>query len=152
MRDILIVVDLQEDFKVEPYYSKIINYIKNNKDKYDQIIATRFINTPDSPFVQKLNYDGAMTRSKLEFSYNILFGKHTYGCGSGFYKYLKEDNIYIVGCDTDACILAMCYEMFKYNMNFYILSKYCYSSGGEEFHKSAIDIIKRNFGENTIVE
>lgn len=149
---ILLVVDLQQEFKLEPYYSQIIQFIKNNKQNYDKVVATRFLNTENSPFVQKLGYEDAMKRSKMEFPYDILFSKHTYECGNGFYKHIKQDDIDIVGCDTDACILAMCFEMFRYNMNFRLLADYCYSSGGDDYHNMALDIIYRNFGADSIVE
>lgn len=147
----LIVVDLQPEFMVEPYYSTIVNYIKENKQNYDKVIATRFLNTENSPFVNKLGYKGAMIRAKLEFPYDYVFSKHNYDCGDGFYKHMKNDEVYIVGCDTDACILSMCFEMFRNNINFYILANYCYSSGGDDYHEMALDIIYRNFGKDCIL-
>lgn len=152
MRKILLVIDLQPDFAVEPYYHNIINYIETNKHNYDIIMATRFINYEDSPFIQKLGYDGAMTKTNLEFTYDSLFSKHSYECGEGFYKHIKDDEIFVVGCDTDACILAVCYEMFRLNMNFHVLADYCYSSGGEDFHNIALDLIERNFGYDALIE
>ena len=137
---ILLVVDLQKEFAVEPYYSKVIDFIKTHKSDYNKVIATRFINTKDSPFVNKLGFNDAMKRHDLDIPYDELFGKH-----------MKTDDVYVVGCDTDACILSMCFEMFRLNVNFKVLSEYCYSSGGEEYHNAALKIMKRNFGTNVVI-
>ena len=148
---VLLVVDLQKEFAVEPYHSKVVDFIKTHKSDYDKVIATRFINTKDSPFVNKLGFNEAMKRHDLDIPYDELFGKHTYECGNGFYKHMKADDVYVIGCDTDACILSMCFEMFRLNVNFKVLSEYCYSSGGEEYHNAALTIMRRNFGTDAVV-
>lgn len=153
MKQILLVIDLQPAFAVEPNYGKIIQYIKEHKTEYDMVIATRFINHKDSPFVKKLGFDIAMAREKLEFPYDILLGKPTYGCGEGLCnKTLKGNQVTVIGCDTDACILATCFEMFQYGVDFHVLADYCYSSGGDDYHKSALAFIERNFGPDSVVE
>jgi nicotinamidase-related amidase len=149
---ILIVIDLQKDFILEPYYSQALEFIKEHKKDYDKVIATRFVNTENSAFTQKLDYYGAMEKTALEFSYDELFSKHTYDCGDGFYKHMKDAEIDVIGCDTDACVLAMCFEMFRLNLNFHIIADFCYSSGGDEYHNMALDIMYRNFGADCIIE
>lgn len=148
---ILLVIDVQPAFKVEPYYSKIIEYINNNRNKYDKIIATRFINYHNSLYVTKLDYSDCMKREKLAFKPDILIGKSSYGLNvRNCLKLFNNEHIDIIGCDTDACVLATCFQLWDYNINFKILKDYIYSSGGEDISKSAYDIIIRNFGEASI--
>jgi nicotinamidase-related amidase len=148
----LLVIDLQPAFKVEPYYSKILEYINSNKDKYSEIVATRFVSKPGCAIYDRLGFDKAVKKENLEFEYDYLIGKSEY---SVFYGLLKErfqnSDVDIVGCDTDACVLATCYTMFEHNLDFKVLSDYCYSSGGKTYHSNAIKIIKRNFGKNSVV-
>ena len=42
MKNILLVIDIQKEFKdkTEEKYNKVIDYINNNKDKYDLVIGT----------------------------------------------------------------------------------------------------------------
>ncbi|MEE3344358.1 MAG: hypothetical protein VZS44_09730 [Bacilli bacterium] len=148
---ILLVIDVQPTFKVEPYYSKIIEYINNNKNKYDKIIATRFINHKNSFYTDRLNFTDCMKREELEFKPDILLGKRGYGLNvRNNLKLLKDNSVDIIGCDTDACILATCFQLWDYEIDFTILKNYIYSSGGDELSKSAYDIICRNFGRNSI--
>jgi len=52
MKEKLLVIDLQKEFirKNIEEYNKILKYIKNDSDKYDEVIATKFINTDGSQF------------------------------------------------------------------------------------------------------
>lgn len=147
MENVLLVIDLQPAFRVDPYYDMCIDWIKENKNNYDKVLATRFINKLDSVYTNRLNYFGAMTREKLEFPYDELFSKYTYDCGMGFYKQLKNSHVDVIGCDTDACVLSICFELFKYNIDFSVLQDYCYSAGGNNIHNAALDIIYRNCGD-----
>jgi hypothetical protein len=148
---ILLVIDVQPSFKVEPYYSKILEYIANNKTKYDKIIGTRFINTKNSLYTDRLGYTDCMEREGLDYKPDILIGKRGYALNiRNNLKLLQNNQIDVIGCDTDACVLATCFQLWDYNIDFKILKDYIYSSGGEDISKSAYDIIIRNFGEASI--
>lgn len=49
---VLLVVDLQPEFRVEPEYSRLLKYIKLRKQDYALVISTVFCNEPDSMFVR----------------------------------------------------------------------------------------------------
>ena len=75
--------------------------------------------------------------------------KHTYALNTT--KNLSKKFAYdVIGCDTDACILATAFKLFDENYEFRVLSDYCFSSGGKEVHDSAVEIMKRNFGTAVI--
>ena len=148
----LLVIDLQPAFKIEPYYSKILDYIAQNKNKYSEIVATRYFNKPGTAIHDKLGYEGAMKKENLKFEYDYLIDKSEYSVDYGILKEKFEGcDVDIVGCDTDACILATCYTMFKHKIDFKILSEYCYSSGGKTYHINSLEIIKRNFGKDSVI-
>lgn len=152
MLNVLLVIDLQPTFKVEPYYSKLLSYIENNRKNYDIIAATIFHNTEDSPFVRYCNYSDAIQLESLDFTADMIIEKSTYGIGEKWCKYFDKllADITVIGCDTDACVLSTCYDLFDNGNRFNVLTDYCYSSGGDEIHKSSINIMKRNFG-NAII-
>lgn len=149
---ILLVIDIQPAFSLEPYYSKVLDYITNNSKSYDQVIATRFINSEESVFFKKLGYKKAMKREPLSFGYDILIGKRTCGIGQGYcQKLLKGHDVTVIGCDTDACVLETCFQLFQNNVDFKVLKDYCYSTGGLDYHEAGLKVMERNFGEECLL-
>ena len=59
----------------------------------------------------------------------------------------ETDEIDIIGCDSDACVLATCFALFDGGYQFKILTPYIYSTGGDVMHNEAYDIMVRNFGK-----
>lgn len=149
MKKILLVVDLQPSFKKEPEYDSAIDFIRTHGSEYDTIIATRFINHVDSFFVSKLHYNECLTRDHLDFSPDKLIGKFGYGLDLGrHYKLFNDAEVDIIGCDTDACVLSTCFQLWDHQIPFHILSPYVYSTGTKTVHNGAIAIMKRNFGKD----
>lgn len=145
---VLLVIDLQKEFK-DNYgnYYKALNYIKDNQAEYDLILATLFVNTKDSRYVSDLNWSGAMgiNEESLEFEYNNLIVKHTYATDISEHV-STQDDIDIIGCDTDACVLANAFKLWDEGYKFKVLTEYVYTTSGY-LNKAAIDIMKRNFGD-----
>ncbi len=150
----LLVVDLQPTFKVEPYYTKLLNFIEKNRDNYSKIIATRFVNNPDSIFVRKLGYKDCEKAEELDFKADYIIEKNAhYDIRSGTIKeLLSNKNIDVMGADADACVLSTCFSLWNNDINFHILKDYIYSSGGDKYLEQAISIMSRNFGEAIFLE
>lgn len=155
---ILLIIDLQKEFADKSNnsknYKKCINFINNNKNNYDKIFATIFENNKNnnSNYINKLNWHECKNINKeksLEFNIdNInIIKKNEYG-DYEFFKNIfnKEDDINIIGCDSDACVLATCFNLWDLGFNFYILKDYIYTTS-ETFNNDIIlKIINRNFG------
>lgn len=152
MLRVLLVVDLQTSFKLEPYYSKLLGYIKEHRNEYDVVAATIFHNTEDSQFVRLCNYQGAMFLDSLDFKSDMVIEKSTCGIGERWCKYFDKllAEVTVIGCDTDACVLSTCYDLFNNNNRFRVLTDYCYSTGGKDYHDAGVAIMKRNFGRAAI--
>ena len=57
----------------------------------------------------------------------------------------------ICGTDTDACCLAIAFNLFDNNIKPIILSELCANSSNNiNLHKNALEIMKRQFGTNNI--
>lgn len=67
------------------------------------------------------------------------------------FKSLGITEIEICGTDTDACCLAIAFNLFDNNIKPIILSNLCASSSSNNsIHKNALEIMKRQFGEENI--
>lgn len=140
----LLVVDIQKEFVTPDILNEIVNYI--NSSQYDSMIFTVFKNTKDSNFVKLLNYTGCMKTKPLIESGN-LYKKSTYGISSSLIDKLKTySQVDVVGTDIDACVMAICYQLFDASINFRIITKYCYGRLKEE----AVKIMERNFGKAVV--
>lgn len=169
MVKILLVVDLQKQFKDENgVYEKCLNYLYNNCQNYDCVLATYFSQTivngktdTNNLFIDKLHWDGCkqcnvldlgLDFSKITSSNMILVGKNTYAPHLRKYPFFKENapnNIHfdIIGCDADACIMATCFKLWDLKIDFTVLTDYLYSNCKDVPYKYIIALLKRNFGD-----
>ena len=140
MKNILIIVDLQKQFADEgkEKYNKCLKFIEDNGKKYDSVTATYFRQNEDNTnYIDHLGWNGCSdaTAKDLEFETRNkgVVCKHNYGtfdCNF-IYSYFhaeKNDNIDIIGCDSDACILALCFSLWDNGYtNFHVLTDYIVS-------------------------
>lgn len=157
---LLLVIDLQKEFineNTRDVVEKIDNLIKTNK--YDNIVFTRFINTDNSIFVKKLKYkEGISKESKkivIDTKENLVIDKKIYSALSEQLKaYIRDnkiDKIYLCGIDTECCILKTAFDLFENEYNVYVLKDYCACFYGKKSHTNAIEILKRNIGEEYVI-
>ena len=66
------------------------------------------------------------------------------------FKKLKISEIEICGTDTDACCLAIAFKLFDNNIKPIILKDLCTSSRNKNIHDNALEIMKRQFGLDSI--
>ena len=160
MKKLLLVIDCQKAFissYTEKYIKKIDDLIRNSV--YSDIIFTKLKNNNQSPFYNLLKYEKCLNDDdcKIMIDYNNakVIEKETYSAvNKELLKYISENNIdeiYLCGFDTDGCVLKTAFDLFEKSIKTYILQDYCMSSGGENYHNEAIDILKRSIGENYII-
>lgn len=162
---ILLIVDVQNGFvrsnETKAVAQKIVQLSKEHKFNY--IIASKFINNPDSPYVNVLKWNRLMKSPETdlvdELKYDESFEKGTYTCWSeSFAKKLleinggeKPESIYLCGIDTDCCVLNTAIDLFERGICPKVLIDYCFSNGGQKYHDAAISILERNIGKDNIV-
>ena len=120
---VLLVVDLQREFRdTDGQYERILNWVKTVKG-YDKIIATKCLNSMDSPFVKYENwYDCIDSVCELEFQADKVIEKYGYGL-IDYSKLSKTDTYDIVGFNTDACVLKIAMDLFDRNYDFKVLTE-----------------------------
>lgn len=154
----LVVVDLQKGFLRNGCQDTLNKIEKAAQSSYfDHIIATRFLNHPDSHFEKYLGWRGL---SKVEEQIiasdivikkaQIVFDKDSYSfLNTSFLNLLQNcayGKLFLAGADTDACILKSAFDCFEMGLDFCVIEDCCFSSGGKTMHDYAIQIMKRSLG------
>lgn len=160
MKSLLLVIDLQKSFineNTERLISKITKLLDENK--FDKVVFTRFINSYDSIWFEKLKYTGCITEeSKMlqinNRGYKVIDKKIYSALGSELITYIGENDIskiYLCGIDTECCVLKTAFDLFENAYDVYVLKDYCACMNGNERHNNAIEILQRNIGFNKVI-
>ena len=169
---ILLVIDLQKQFRDNNRnYERCIDYIKAHRNDYITVIGTYFINNDDSMYEKHLDWNGCMdvTASDLEYPYDAAYCKYSYSANAGEQAYNtmeyvlrnrdiikpgtfahpgdEEYPIYVIGCDSDACVLATAFSFWDKGYNFRILSDLVYTTADGFDNETVIKLMRRNFGD-----
>ena len=163
MKSCLFVVDVQNGF-VSDKTKYVIDRIKKllRDDLFDFVLFTKFINNTDSPYRRILHWNRLSTNAEQEivsdlvpFAENV-FNKEVYsGVNKFTLDFIRENNIekvFILGIDTDCCVLKTAVDLFEINIHPVILEYYSASNGGSESHLSALRVLGRLIGKPNIIE
>lgn len=158
----LMIIDVQKGF-LNSKTGHIPFKIREILDSYSfkHVIATRFINRQDSPFITLIKWNKLMKGEEIELSEIIsldgikVFDKFFYSAFteevSGYLVKNKIDTLIIVGIDTDICIIKTAADAFEKGYTPYVLVDYCMSSAGQENHNAALRILPRLIGDDQVV-
>lgn len=164
MKNVLVVIDLQVGF-INDNTLKVANNIGNLlcSEKYDVIIATKFVNAEGSSFDKFLNWQGMLERKDIELlpivkQYtDCCLEKCSYSCvNTNFIQSLVAfcgslpEEVTLVGVDTDACVLATAIDLFEMGIRPIIIEDCVGSSGGDECHEAGMLLLKRSIGKEQI--
>lgn len=160
MKSLLLVIDLQNAFinqNTEKVPSKIEETIASNQ--YDDVAFTRFVNYEDSLYIKKLNWRGCLSEEDKTIVINTkdyqVFDKSIYSSVTKeLIEYIHKNQIteiHLCGINTDCCVLKTALDLFELGYNVSVLENLCGSTYGMERHNQAIDILKRNIGENYVI-
>ena len=168
MKNIVIVVDMQNGFSRYPQTQKLSQNIAQLLDRklFDVVIATKFLNDKNSIYEKLFDWKKLESEEEQKIPDNILKNvdyvveKYIYNCvNTNFIQRLCQLNggiypekVFVIGVDTDACVLTIATTLFENNIRPIVLTKYCYSNGGESSHKAGILSMKRLIGERQLVD
>lgn len=148
--NILLVVDLQKQFKDknEEKYNKVLQFINYNSHKFDRVVASVFQNERGSMYEKLLKYTDCLdaNASDIEFNADEVIEKRGYALNVEEYIRKKDNVIYIVGCDIDACVMATCFKLWDNKYNFAVIEDEVYTTSDRLKDKDMIEVLKRNFG------
>ena len=126
----LLVIDVQKEFiDSNGRYYEAVEFIKRSKKNYDCVIAIAFKNKESSRFSADLAFNGCMHTDKnsIEFDYDCFFIKDTYSFDVK--QFLPKGIEYdVIGCNTEACVLATCFRLWDEEYKFNVLIDKVYST------------------------
>ena len=168
MKNILLVVDMQKGFTRYEQAVDLTERIRQllSDEVFDTVIATRFINAKNSVYEKLFGWYSLETEEEqsLVQGYNeyvdYTVDKSIYTCvNANFIQLLCQCNdgnypekVFVVGVDTDCCVLAIATSLFEYNIRPIVLTQYCDSTGGPESHQAGLLCMKRLIGPNQLVD
>ena len=160
MKSLLLIIDLQKSF-INENTEMLLNRISDllNAHKFEEVIFTRFVNSEESIWFKKLNYQECITEEskaiQIDTKNNKIIDKNIYSAlGNELKSYIIENEIskiYLCGIDTECCVLKTAFDLFENGYDVYVLKDYCACMKGIERHKNALEILKRNIGYDKII-
>lgn len=156
----LIVVDMQFGFMTNGA-DRLVPEIRDLVALYpvERVYYLRYRNHPGSLFTRYLNWHAFMTSDQSAIVPEVyrpgsrVFDHFGYSPPPEMTDVLKADDLTevgICGVDTDACVLAALFNLWDHDIRPIVLSSYCYSSGGENLHRAALDLMMRQFGFGSV--
>lgn len=162
MKSCLFVIDIQNGFiseKTAHVQARILSLLE--QDLFDYVLFTRFLNTTDSPYVRYLGWNKLVSEEERELVDSVkpyaktVFNKTTYtAINQETLSFIKHNNIeiaFVLGIDTDCCVLNTAVDLFENNIRPYVLEYYSASNGGGKSHESAIVVLNRLVGRDSII-
>ena len=161
MSDCLIIVDVQNGFLNEKtkYIPEKINDLLATRH-FAHVVATRYRNYPNSSLIRFMDWDCLLTDEEQAIPDEIarkvehVFDKNCYTCFTDeFCDFVKSndiDELYIVGIETECCVLISAIDAFQRNIRPIVLANYCASTGGDECHRAGLLVLERTIGKEQI--
>ncbi len=161
MKKALLIVDVQNGF-ITDETKHIVPLIEEQQEKYELVIATRFINLPGSPCRTLVKWCGCTPDTDdIELAFNpkidtVVIDKYIYSCvNDSFIRLLREngiDAVDICGIDTDVCVTKCAVDLFERNITPYVLKDLCATTAKKEsIQETAIEILSRYIGKSQII-
>lgn len=159
MSEPLIIVDVQSGFINEFTHhipQRIARLLQRNE--YSPILFTQFINSADGPYQRFLDWHGCSEKSEIKIvpelqpwvqSERIYSKQGLCGVPDNLSSYLGEQEVkrvFIVGIDTDMCVLKIAMDFFDINIEPIVLTDCCASTAGLQAHLAGLAVLSRNIG------
>ena len=168
MKTILIAVDMQQGFLKKEHTRQLSEKVEKLLERkiFDVVIGTRFLNASNSMYEKFFQWNELETEEERAIPENLqkhmdyIEDKYIYNCVHGsFIQRLCQLNdgslpekVFVIGVDTDCCVLTIATSLFEHNIRPVVLTQYCASNGGKDSHNAGILCMKRLIGEGQVVE
>ena len=166
-RDVLLLIDVQNGFRNE-HTEKMMKELGNFifEYRFPKILATKFLNFPNSLHVKELNYKSMMTPEQQEIIPEIkpfvsaVYLKNKYNCVDEMFlnqlQILNEgefpSQVLVAGVDMEACVLATAAGLFDKGIRPILLADFLASTQGEENHQCGLKIMETMFGKHNFLK
>lgn len=165
MKTCLVLIDLQEGFmnkNTKDIPGRIKDYLHSHPDKFDEVVATRYINHAGTACYLFEGWKGCMEGTEdtklcheLDGLYSRVFEKDKYSCWNEEFKtFVKDqcfDKIYFVGVNTGCCVLHSILDCYNDVQDCAVISDLCGSTTGEDIHNLSLQILSTLITKERII-
>jgi len=156
MSSIILVIDFQQCFNTEEIEDDVRRLTKSTDYP---IISLEFKNREGSIFEEELNYKDSIKPKEPEWLIrrsDRIFDRFGYDAtrSEEFSRYLSNKRVercYIVGVETDACVLSTAMGLFDMGIQPIVIKNCCTTEASNYIEKSALDILERNIGHQNVI-
>ncbi len=154
MKNILLVIDVQKGFITNASTSAVKKSIDTliASKCFDCVISTVYQNYENSPIIKLMGWDKLLDADEQQltgeakYRSDYVVTKSTYSAvNDSLLDVLKKTNggaypdcVYVVGVDTECCVLATATDLFELGIRPIVLTDYCGASSGLEYHKAGL--------------
>lgn len=169
MRSVLVVVDVQNGF-IRPESAPVVPTIVNIVDRWQaaggDVVFTRYLNYPGSPFERLVRWSECMTSPQIDIVDELqphadkavaVIDKKGYGlfadpAGAALVAARGWQDIYVCGIATESCVLATALGAFELDLNPWVIEDASASHAGRHVHDAGLFVTRRFIGEGQIVK
>ena len=158
MRVAWVVVDLQHGFETPELYGLAVRVADAVAVEPGPVWALVQSNPPGGPLGKLRGWYGSTEENAMELLdvisalAPVIIAKTGYGARADLpvEELGTFDAVYVVGMDTDACVLATAFGLFDAGVPVVVRTELCASSGGASMHAAAVTILRRQLGANRV--
>ena len=147
---ILLLVDVQKEFakdeKGKQLYADICKYVAEyGHVDYDLVIATLYKNGNSNNMHNMVKWDEMRDIQEVDYAadYALI---HSGYCPRTLSMITPDDEVTVIGYDTDACVMSTLFRLFDMDVPFRVIENGIWSSGGISMHEAGLKVINRQFG------
>lgn len=159
----LVLVDVQNGFigeSTKHIPSLIGSFIRQRSKDFACIVATRFLNYPNSPYIRLIGWSDLMKPPRTDLIDevrdvpDIVLDKHTYCNAEDIAVQLRKRGVtivYLAGVDTDVCVLQNAAGLFDRGFEVYVLYDLCATNAGSAVHNAMLTPLCRTIGGRQVI-
>lgn len=163
MRTALVIIDMQRGFIKASTVHLVIDiasFIEKNKDKFDDIVGTRYINHENTACYRFEGWKKCMEGSteaqmvpELEKYCTRIFDKSQYSCWTKEFQEYAEpfDKLYFVGVNTGCCVLHSAFDAYNNLKDCAVIRDLCGSTSGEHSHQAALQVLEECITKQRVI-
>lgn len=167
MKNILLLVDVQNGFVKNPYSERVLARIEDllARNLFDEVIMSRYWNEPGSILSRFMGWNDLCTEEEQALRPEIAkfvhheITKDIYSSMTNeMYDLLRDLNdgempeyVFVLGFDTECCVAMTATEMFESDIRPLVLTNYCGSHDGDTYHQAGIISMEHLIGPDFLI-
>lgn len=153
-RKVLLIIDVQDPFVGEKT-REVVGFLQEllQREQFQCVIQSCWQNHSGSRYETQLGYEqGREAKPAIHWPDAQVLVRSTYSALNEELRRLlrKEDEIYVAGLETDACVLATLFGLWDGGFSFRVYRKGV-GTNREDLAEPALALIRRQFGEGVLL-